>query len=328
MSTTPAPSRRPARRGSRRLPGRPSRRAVARRTGAAPSDPGPASAAAVSAAEAPRAPQGSGTQGSGAQAAPGASPASGASGASGASAPAASMGPVRRGVQLVLGLLGFAWSMAMLLHAGEGGMPWDVLHQGLVRSTGLGFGAVVAVTSVLVLLAWIPLRQRPGIGTVANVVVISLAIGPSLTAMAWLVPDPGLAARVALAVGGIVLNGVATAAYIGVRLGPGPRDGLMTGLLQRTGWSVRLVRTGIEVAVVLVGVLLGGTFGWATIAYALGVGPVVQATVRWRWLVPTGLTGAAPVPAARPGPTDADTARRAREISRALDLVSREHGDR
>ena len=251
--------------------------------------------------------------------------------------PAPSMGPVRRGVQLVAGLLGYAWSMAMLLHAGLGGMPWDVLHQGIVRSTGLGFGVVVAATSVLVLLAWIPLRQRPGIGTVANVVVISVAIGPSLTAMAWLAPDPGLAARVALAVGGIVLNGVATAAYIGVRLGPGPRDGLMTGLVQRTGWSVRLVRTGIEVAVVLVGILLGGTFGWATIAYALGVGPMVQATVRWRWLVPVGLTGVARAPMARdaraaqgaaPEPPEDVVARRTREISRALDAVAREHGGR
>lgn len=220
--------------------------------------------------------------------------------------------------------------MAMLLHAGQGGMPWDVLHQGLVRSTGLGFGTVVALTSVLVLLAWVPLRQRPGIGTVANVVVISLAIGPGLAATAWLVPDPGPVARVALALGGIVLNGMATAAYIGVRLGPGPRDGLMTGLVQRTGWSVRLVRTAIEVVVVLLGVLLGGTFGWATVAYALGVGPVVQATVRWRWLVPAGLTGTVPPAArtARPAPTDADVARRGREISRALDVVAREHRDR
>ena len=239
---------------------------------------------------------------------------------------------MRRGAQLLLGLLGFAWSMAMLLHAGQGGMPWDVLHQGLVRSTGLGFGTVVALTAVLVLLAWVPLRQRPGVGTVANVVVISLAIGPSLAATAWLVPDPGPVARVALAVGGIVLNGVATAAYIGVRLGPGPRDGLMTGLVQRTGWSVRLVRTAIEVVVVLLGVLLGGTFGWATVAYALGVGPVVQATVRWRWLVPAGLTGG--VPAARGSSattrraTDADVARRGREISRALDTISREHRGR
>jgi uncharacterized membrane protein YczE len=257
-----------------------------------------------------------------------------------APAPAAvSWGPARRGTQLVLGLLGYTWSMAMLLHAGQGGTPWDVLHQGVVRSTGLGFGWVVAATSVLVLLAWVPLRQRPGVGTVANVAVISLAIGPCLAATAWLVPDPGPAAAVALAVGGIVLNGVSTAAYIGVRLGPGPRDGLMTGLVRRTGWSVRLVKTGIEVSVVLAGVLLGGTFGWATIAYAFGVGPVVQATVRWRWLVPAGLTDEAPrgACAATTGPDSSPdsspdsrdrVAARSREIARGLDAIAREHRGR
>lgn len=210
---------------------------------------------------------------------------------SGPGRPSPAMGPVRRAVQLVLGLLAFAWSMAMLLHAGQGGMPWDVLHQGLVRTTGWSFGVVVALTSMLVLAAWVPLRQRPGIGTVANVAIISVAIGPSLRAMEHLLPTPGLAAQVALALGGIVLNGVATAAYIGVRLGPGPRDGLMTGLVARTGWSVRAVKTGIEVTVVLLGWLLGGTLGWATVAFALGVGVVVQAAARWRLLVPRGQWG-------------------------------------
>ncbi|WP_308113355.1 membrane protein YczE [Antribacter soli] len=205
----------------------------------------------------------------------------------GPAAPAVAMSPARRGVQLPLGLLGYAVSTAMLLHSGYGGMPWDVLHQGLVRSSGLSFGTVIAAVSVLVLAVWIPLRQRPGIGTLANVVVISLAIDPALLVLGRLVPDPGVAASVALAVGGVVLNGVATAAYIGVRLGPGPRDGLMTGLVARTGWSVRLVKTGIEVSVVVSGALLGGTLGWATVAYALGVGPVVQLAARW--LAPSGL---------------------------------------
>lgn len=208
------------------------------------------------------------------------------------------MSQTRRAVQLLLGLLAFAWSMAMLLHAGMGGMPWDVLHQGVVRTTGLPFGVVVAATSVLVLLAWIPLRQRPGVGTVANVLVIAAAIGPSISALGVLLPEPGLGARVALALGGIVLNGVATAAYVGVRLGPGPRDGLLTGLVARTGWSVRLVKTLIELAVVLVGWALGGTLGWATIAYAFGVGPVVQASVRW--FAPTGLGDARAVRLAEP----------------------------
>ncbi|MCA5895020.1 hypothetical protein LEP48_16950 [Isoptericola sp. NEAU-Y5] len=253
---------------------------------------------------------------------------------------APAMSGTRRGVQLILGLLGFAASMAMLLHAGQGGMPWDVLHQGVVRSTGLGFGWVVAITSALVLLAWIPLRQRPGLGTVMNVVVISVTIGPFLGVMDAVAPEPGVATSIVLVLAGVIVNGIATAAYIGVRLGPGPRDGLMTGLVARTGWSVRLVRTGVEVVVVLAGVLLGGTFGWATIAYAFGVGPVVQAATRWRRLVPAGLVDTpgpagrspAPAPATAPGGTaggrtDADLARRAEQIARAMDAIRRAHPD-
>jgi uncharacterized membrane protein YczE len=197
------------------------------------------------------------------------------------------MSAIRRAIQLVVGLVLFALSMAMLIHAGQGAMPWDVLTQGIVRTTGLSFGVVTAIISVVVLLTWIPLRQRPGIGTVANVVIISAAIDPWLAALAAALPDPGLGVRIALALGGIVLNGIATAAYIGVRLGPGPRDGLMTGLVSRTGRSVRLVRTVIEVVVVLLGWALGGTFAWATIAFAFGVGPVIQ--VAARWLAPSGL---------------------------------------
>ncbi|WP_306575641.1 YczE/YyaS/YitT family protein [Isoptericola croceus] len=243
-------------------------------------------------------------------------------------APARALGPARRGVQLVLGLLAFTFSMAMLLHAGQGGMPWDVLHQGVVRTTGWSFGIVVALTSVLVLAAWVPLRQRPGVGTVANIAIIAVAIEPSLWVLETLVPEPGTAGRVLLALGGIVLNGVATAAYVGVRLGPGPRDGLMTGLVARTGWSVRAIKTGIEVSVVAVGWLLGGTLGWATIAFALGVGVVVQAAARWRWLVPSGLAarpaisakpGVPPLAGATPSETEERLRRRAREIARALD---------
>lgn len=212
------------------------------------------------------------------------------------------MSSTRRVVQLLLGLLAYSLSMALLLHAGQGGMPWDVLHQGIVRRTGLPFGVVVGGMSVLALLAWIPLRQRPGIGTVANVVVITVTIDPVLALVERVVPDPGVAAGIALAVGGIVLNGLATSAYLGVRLGPGPRDGLMTGLVGRTGWSVRVVRTFIEVVVVSAGWVLGGTLGWATLAYALGVGPIVQTTARWfapRGLVaPPSERAAARVPAA------------------------------
>ncbi|WP_241743955.1 YczE/YyaS/YitT family protein [Cellulosimicrobium arenosum] len=203
------------------------------------------------------------------------------------------MSPSRRIVQLILGLLAYTLSMAMLIQAGQGGMPWDVLHQGIVRRTGLPFGAVVVALSGFALLAWIPLRQRPGIGTVANVVVIGISIDPMLALLDRLVPLPGPLAGAALAVGGIVLNGMATAAYLGVRLGPGPRDGLMTGLVARTRGSVRLVRTLIEIVVVTAGWALGGTFGWATLCYALGVGAVVQVTARW--FAPGGLVTAAPV---------------------------------
>jgi uncharacterized membrane protein YczE len=199
------------------------------------------------------------------------------------------MYPVRRGVQLLLGLVGFGVATAMMLHSGQGAMPWAVLDQGIVDRTGLAYGWVVLGIGLLVMLAWIPLRQRPGIGTVANIIVISLVIDPALWVLERLLPAPALPAGIGLALGGTVLLGVSTAAYVGARLGPGPRDGLMTGLVHRTGWPVWLVKTVIEVTVVVLGVLLGGTFGWATVVFAFGVGPVVQ--VAARWLAPSGLTG-------------------------------------
>jgi len=164
-------------------------------------------------------------------------------------------------------------SMALLVRAELGVMPWDVLHQGLARHVGWSIGTVSIAVGAAVLLLWIPLRERPGLGTVSNVVVIGLSVDATLA----LLPDvDALPSRVALTVAGIALNAVATAAYIGVRLGPGPRDGLMTGLVRRTGGSVRLVRTGIEGFVVASGWLLGGTLGVATVAYALAIGPLVQ----------------------------------------------------
>ncbi|RPF20812.1 YczE/YyaS/YitT family protein [Myceligenerans xiligouense] len=201
-----------------------------------------------------------------------------------------SFGPVRRATQLVLGLLLFTFSMAMIIHSGQGNNPWDVLHEGVVRVTGLSFGWVVLLVSAAVLTCWIPLRQKPGAGTIANAVIISLAIDPSLALLDRLAPDPGPLAAVALALTGIVLNGVATAAYIGVRLGPGTRDGLMTGLVARTGWPVWRIRTGIEAVVVITGILLGGTFGWSTVLFVLAIGPVVQWS-SWKWLAPRGLVG-------------------------------------
>lgn len=187
--------------------------------------------------------------------------------------------PVRRGVQLLTGLVLYALSIAMLVDAGLGSMPWDVLTQGIVRHTDLSFGTVTLLVGLVVLACWIPLRQRPGVGTVANVIVISVLVDPFL-ALLGVLPD-ATGVRIALAAGGILLNGVATGLYVGARLGPGPRDGLMTGLVRRTGRSVRLVRTTIEVAVVAVGWLLGGTVGFATLAYALAIGPLVHVFLAW-----------------------------------------------
>ncbi|NBH06380.1 hypothetical protein [Amycolatopsis sp. SID8362] len=190
--------------------------------------------------------------------------------------------PARRSVQLLAGLALYGTSVALVTRAGLGLEPWSVLAEGVLKHTGLSFGTVTGLISVVVLLLWIPLRQRPGIGTIANVVVISVMVD----AVRAVVPDQhDLAWQIALLAGGIALNGVATATYVGARLGPGPRDGLMTGLAARTGWSVRLVRTGIEVTVVVVGFFLGGTVGVGTVLYALAIGPLTQALlpfVVWR----------------------------------------------
>jgi uncharacterized membrane protein YczE len=179
----------------------------------------------------------------------------------------------RRLGQLYAGLALYGFSMALLVRARLGVMPWDVLHQGLARTVGGSLGTVSIVVGALVLLLWIPLRQRPGVGTVSNVVVIGLAVDGSLAVIPHV---DGMPLRIALVVAGVLLNAVATAAYIGVRLGPGPRDGLMTGLVRRTGRSVRVVRTSIEALVVATGWLLGGTLGAATVLYALAIGPLVQ----------------------------------------------------
>ena len=176
-------------------------------------------------------------------------------------------------IQLYAGLALYGISMALIIRSALGNMPWDVLHQGLAGRLGWSLGTVTIVVGALVLLGWIPLRQRPGVGTVSNVVVIGVAVDAALA----VVPTPSsLALRVGLLAAGVLLNAVATAAYIGVHLGPGPRDGLMTGLVRRTGGSVRLVRTSIEAAVVISGWLLGGTLGIGTVVYAVAIGPLVQ----------------------------------------------------
>lgn len=180
--------------------------------------------------------------------------------------------------QLVIGLALYGVSMALLIRGALGVMPWDVLHQGVARHLPVSFGQVVIVTSVVVLLLWIPLRQPPGLGTVANAVLIGLVVDPVLT---WVAAPEGWVPRVALMLAGIVLNAMATAMYIGAQLGPGPRDGLMTGLARVSGRSIRLVRTLIEVAVVVVGFVLGGVLGLGTILYAVLIGPLTQAMLPW-----------------------------------------------
>ncbi|WP_204163977.1 YczE/YyaS/YitT family protein [Nocardioides solisilvae] len=182
----------------------------------------------------------------------------------------------RRLVQLLVGLLLYGASLAMLVRGTLGLAPWDVLHSGLVRHLPVTLGQMVVLASVVVLLLWIPLRERPGLGTLANAVLVGVALDLTLAVLA---EPSSTAARIGLVVGAVLLNGVATALYIGAQLGPGPRDGLMTGLARRTGLSLRLVRTCLEVAVVVAGVLLGGTLGVATVLYALAIGPVAQAAL-------------------------------------------------
>ena len=183
-----------------------------------------------------------------------------------------------RVVWLVVGLGLYGASMAMVLRGGLGQIPWDVFHVGLGSRLPFSFGVTVVLVSFAVLLAWVPLRQPPGLGTVAN----ALLIGPAADLTLAALPHPeDLVPRAALVVGGIVLNGVASAMYIGAQLGPGPRDGLMTGIARVTGRSLRLVRTGLEVLVIVAGVLLGGTLGVATVLYAIAIGPLTQAFLPW-----------------------------------------------
>ena len=179
----------------------------------------------------------------------------------------------RRITQLLVGLLLFGFSMALLLRANLGLEPWGVLQYGLIQHVPMSYGLMSIVVSFVVLLLWVPLRQWPGLGTLANAIVIGLAIDATLA----VVPDiQGLGWRVLVMLVAILGNGIAGALYIGSQLGPGPRDGLMTGLSRRTGGSIRLVRTGIEVTVVILGWLLGGIVGVGTVLYALLIGPVVQ----------------------------------------------------
>jgi uncharacterized membrane protein YczE len=179
----------------------------------------------------------------------------------------------RRLLQLYAGLILYGASLALQIRASLGLDPWDVFHQGLSEKTGLSFGTIVIIIGALVLLAWIPLRQKPGIGTISNVFVVGLAADATLA----ILPEVhGLEVQLPLLAAGIFLNGVAGAAYIGAGLGPGPRDGLMTGLVRITGKPVAIVRTSLEVSVLAVGIVLGGTVGLGTVLYALSIGPLLQ----------------------------------------------------
>lgn len=182
----------------------------------------------------------------------------------------------------MVGLVLYGASMAMMLRSHLGLDPWDVFHEGVTAWLPWSFGTVVIVIGALVLLLWVPLRQMPGLGTIANVVVIGVATDATLAVLDR--PD-GLMARMALLVAGVLLNGLAGALYIGAQLGPGPRDGLMTGIVRRTGWSVRGVRTSLELTVLGVGFLLGGTVGVGTVLYALAIGPILQVLLP-RFIVP------------------------------------------
>lgn len=183
----------------------------------------------------------------------------------------------RRLAQLYVGLVLYGASAGVMVRAELGLGPWDVLHQGIAERSGLSIGVVAVILGAAVLLLWVPMRQRPGLGTVSNVFLVGLSIDGTL----WLMPEPrAMAARIPLMLFAVALNGVATGLYISGRFGAGPRDGLMTGLHRLTGRSIRLVRTSIEVAVLATGFILGGSVGAGTVVYALAIGPLSQTFLR------------------------------------------------
>ncbi len=180
---------------------------------------------------------------------------------------------LRRLTQLLVGLVLYGVTLAMIIRSTLGNAPWDVLHQGLARHLPLTIGQAVIVVSLLVLLLWIPLRELPGLGTIANSFLVGISADLTLSVLDR---PHAIALRIALMLAGVLLNAVATALYIGSQFGPGPRDGLMTGLHRRTGVSIRAVRTGLEVTVVILGFFLGGTVGVGTLLYTVSIGPLVQ----------------------------------------------------
>jgi uncharacterized membrane protein YczE len=186
-------------------------------------------------------------------------------------------GLTRRLAQLYIGLVLYGLAGALQVRSRLGLDPWDVFHQGLSRHLGLAIGTMVIIVGAAVLLLWIPLRQMPGLGTLSNVVLIGVSMNFNLQ---WLPHVDAVAWKIVDMVSGIVLCGVATGMYIGAHFGPGPRDGLMTGLARRTGRSIRLTRTALEVSVLAIGWILGGTVGIGTVAFALAIGPLAQIFMR------------------------------------------------
>ncbi len=184
----------------------------------------------------------------------------------------------RRVVQLLGGLLLFGAGCALMVQAGIGLDPWTVLAEGISRQTGIGIGWVANLLGFLVLLLWIPLRQRPGVGTVANIALV----GTSMQLTLGVVPPPdGWLAQGAVFFAGLLAVGVASGLYIGARFGPGPRDGLMTGLHARFGWPIWACRLVVEATVLVAGWLLGGTVGLGTVLFAVLIGPLVHAALPW-----------------------------------------------
>jgi uncharacterized membrane protein YczE len=210
--------------------------------------------------------------------------------------------PVRRLSALYAGLVLYGAGVSAMVAARLGLDPWDVFHQGVARVVGVRMGWIVIATGVAVLLTWIPLHQRPGLGTISNALVIGLAAN----AVSAVLPQPhALAARWAYGLGAVLSTGVATGLYIGARYGPGPRDGLMTGIVTRYAGrrfaSVRVVRTSLEVSVLAVGYLLGGSVGWITLVYALAIGPLAHVFIPILTVPdPPAVTGAEPVAHAGP----------------------------